>query len=93
MSVNNPQLAGFLLPQNRSNFLYVEGSTAWLYDCTLHLPPLCIAEFCFDKIPVSYLDTVMYVDPFTRRKFNYANQIRYEKNPQNVIALDPESDR
>ena len=32
MSVQNPQLAGFLLTGNRSNFLYVEGSTAWLYD-------------------------------------------------------------
>ena len=31
MSVENPQLAGFLLTGNRSNFLYVEGSTAWLY--------------------------------------------------------------
>ena len=30
MSVQNPQLAGFLLTGNRSNFLYVEGSTAWL---------------------------------------------------------------
>ena len=28
MSVKNPQLAGFLLTGNRSNFLYVEGSTA-----------------------------------------------------------------
>ena len=28
MSVKNPQLAGFLLTQNRSSFLYVEGSTA-----------------------------------------------------------------
>ena len=33
MSVQNPQLAGFLLTGNRCNFLYVEGSTAWLYDC------------------------------------------------------------
>ena len=33
MSVKNPQLAGFLLTVNRSNFFYVEGSTAWLYDC------------------------------------------------------------
>ena len=32
MSVQNSQLAGFLLTENRSKFLYVEGSTAWLYD-------------------------------------------------------------
>ena len=51
MSVKNPQLAGFLLKQNRSNFLYVEGSTAWLHDCPHHLSPLYIAEQCYDKIP------------------------------------------
>ena len=33
MSVQNSQLAGFLLTGRRSNFLYVEGSTAWLYNC------------------------------------------------------------
>ena len=40
MSVQNPQLAGFLRTGNRSNFLYVEGSTAWLYDCPHFLSPL-----------------------------------------------------
>ena len=41
ISVQNLQLAGFLLTGNRSNFLYVEGSTAWLYDCPhLFLSPL-----------------------------------------------------
>ena len=30
MSIKNPELAAFLLTGNRSNFLYVEGSTAWL---------------------------------------------------------------
>ena len=30
MSVQNPQLAGFLLAGNRSNFFCVEGSKAWL---------------------------------------------------------------
>ena len=30
MSVQNSQLAGSLLTGNRSNILYVEGSTAWL---------------------------------------------------------------
>ena len=30
MSVQNPQLAGFFLIGNRSNFFYVEGFTAWL---------------------------------------------------------------
>ena len=41
MSVQNPQLAGFLLTGNRSILLHVEGSTAWLYDCP-HFYPLYI---------------------------------------------------
>ena len=93
MSVKNPQLAGFLLTQDRSNFLYVEGSTAWLYDCPRHLSPLYIADQCYDKNPVNYLETVMYVDPITRQTFEYANQIPCENNPQNVISLDPDTDQ
>ena len=38
------KLAGCLLTKNRSNFLYVEGSTAWLYDCSHQISPLYIAE-------------------------------------------------
>ena len=82
MSVKNPQLAGFLLTQNHSNFLYAEGFTAWLYDCHHHLSPLYFAEQCYDKIPVNYLDTVMYVDPITRQTFECANHIPCGNNPQ-----------
>ena len=39
MSLKSPQLAGFLLTGNRSNFLHVEGSTAWLYDCPHFISP------------------------------------------------------
>ena len=42
MSVQNPQLAGFPLTGNSSNFLYVEGSTAWL--CPHFLSPLYQAD-------------------------------------------------
>ena len=44
ISVKKPQLAGFLLTGNRSNFLYVEGSTAWLYDCPHFISPLYKAD-------------------------------------------------
>ena len=90
MSVKKQQLAGFFPTQYRSNFLYVEGSTAWLYECPLHLPLLSIAEQWYDKIPVNYLDAVMYVDPITRQTFEYANEIPCENNQQSVIALDPD---
>ena len=72
MSVKNPQLAGFLLTGNRSNFLYVEGSTAWLYDCPHFKPPLYKADKCFDRIPIHCRETIMFVDPITRQTFNYA---------------------
>ena len=62
MSVKNPQLAGFLLTGNRSNFLYVEGSTAWLYDYPHFISPLYKADKCFDRIPIHYRETIMYVD-------------------------------
>ena len=87
MSVKNQHLAGFLLTQKRSNFLYIEGSTAWLYDCPHHLSPLYIAEQCYDKIPVNYLDTVMYVDPITRQTFEYGNQIPCETTRKMLFLL------
>ena len=92
MSVQNPQLAGFLLTGNGSNFLYVEGSTAWLYDCPHFLSPLIIADRCFDRIPVHFKDTLMYVDPITRQTYDYATPITCDNNPNNIIELDPDSD-
>ena len=88
MSVQNPQLAGFLLTGNRSIFLYVEGSTAWLYDFPHFLSPLYNADRCFDRIPIHYKDTLMYVDPITRQTYNYATPIPCDNNPRNIIELD-----
>ena len=68
MSVQNPQLAGFLLIGNRSNFPYAEDSTAWLNDCPHFLSPLCKTDRCFDRISIHFEDTIMYVDPNTRQK-------------------------
>ena len=51
MSVKNPQLAGFLLTGNRSNFLYVEGSTACLYDCPHFISPLYRADRALIEFP------------------------------------------
>ena len=89
---NCPQLAGFLLTGNRSNFLYVEGSTAWLYDCPHFLSPLYKADRCFDRIPIHFKDTLMYVDPITRQIYDYATPITCDNIPRNIIELDPDSD-
>ena len=92
MSVQNPQPAGFPLTGNRSNFLYVEGSTAWLYDCPHFLSPLYKADRCFDRIPIHFKDTLMYVDPITRQTYDYATPITCDNKPRNIIELDPDSD-
>ena len=67
MSVQNTQLGGFLSTGNCSNFLYVEGSTAWLNDCPHFLSPLYKVDRCFDRIPIHFKGTLMYVDPNTRQ--------------------------
>ena len=92
MSVTNPHLAGFLLTGNRSNFLYVEGYTAWLYDYPHFILPLYRADKCFDRILIHYRETIMYVDPITRQTFKYATPIECGNDPQNIIELDPDTD-
>ena len=92
MSVQNPQLAGFLLTGNRSNFLYVERSTAWFYDCPHFLSPLYKADRCFDRIPIHFKYTLMYVDPITRQTCDYATPITCDNIPRYIIELDPDSD-
>ena len=87
MSVQNPQLAGFLLTGNRSNFLYVEGSTAWLYDCPHFLSPSYKSDRCFDRIPIHLKDTLMYVDLITRQIYDYATPIACDNSPRNIIEL------
>ena len=92
MSVQNPQLADFLLTGNRSNFLYVEGSTAWLSDCPHFLSPLNKADRCFDCIPIHFEDTLLYVNPITRQTYDYGTAITCDNNPRNIIELYPDSD-
>ena len=92
MSVQNPELAGFLLTGNCSNFLYVEGSTAWLYDCPHFLSPSYKADRCFNRIPIHFKDTRMYLDRITRQTYDYATLIACDNNPRHNIELYPDSD-
>ena len=69
-----------------------EGSTAWLCDCPHFLSPLYKADRCFDRIPIHFKDTLMYVDPITRQTYDYATPITCDNNPRNIIELDPDSD-
>ena len=92
MSEQNPQIAGFLLTGSCSNFLYVEGSTAWFYDCQHFLSPLYKADRSFDRIPIHFKDTLMYVDPITRLTFDYDTPITCDNNARHIIKLDLDSD-
>ena len=88
MAVQNPQLTRYHLTGNRSNLVYVEGSTAWLFDCPQFLSPLFEADKCFDRVPIRYQNSVVNNDPITRQTLNYATPLSCDSNPQNVIALD-----
>ena len=59
MSVQNPQLTEFLLTGNGGTFLYIEESTAWLYDCPHFVSPLYKADRCFDRTHIHYKGTLI----------------------------------
>ena len=50
------------------------------------------ADRCFDRIPIHFKDTLVYVDPITRQTYDYATPITCDNNPRNFIELDPDSD-
>ena len=50
------------------------------------------ADRCFDRIPIHFKDTLMYVDPITRQVYVYATPITCDNNPRNIIELDRDSD-
>ena len=92
MSVQTPQLADYCLTGNRGNFLYVEGSTACLFDCPQFVSPLYEADKCFSRIPIYYQDTVMFLGPIPRQTFQDSTLLSCYNNPQNAVALQPEKD-
>ena len=75
----------YVIPDN-------DGSTAWLFDCPHFLPPLYKAGHCFDRIPIHYKDTLLYVDPNTRQTYDYASPNPCDNNPRSIIEMDPDSD-
>ena len=88
INTNNvcPKHSTCWIPFNRNPqyFLYVGGSTAWLYDCPHFLSPLYITDRCFDRIPIHFKDTLMYVDPITRQFYDYAIPITCYNHPENI---------
>ena len=56
------------------------------------LSPLYKDARCFDRIPIHFKDTLMYVDPITRQTYDYAIRFACDNTPRNIIELDPDSD-
>ena len=56
------------------------------------MSPLYKADRCYDRIPIHYKDTLLYVDPITRQTYDYATPIPCDNNSQNIIELDPDTD-
>ena len=52
------------------------------------VPSLYETDKNFDRIPLYNQDTVMYIRPITREIFKNATPISCDNTPQNVIALD-----
>ena len=92
MPVQNTQLAGYLLIENRSYFLQEEGSVAWFYDCLHVFWLLYEIDKSFDCIPIYYQDIVMCIDTKTRQISNYAIPITCSNFLQKIFALDPDHD-
>ena len=67
LTLENPRLAGCMLPGNHSMFLETDGSLVWLYHCPLVHSPLHKIIKCYDRIPIIYEGQIQFVDPITRQ--------------------------
>ena len=56
------------------------------------LSPLYKDDRCFDRVPIHFKDTLMYVDPITRQTYDYKTPIPRDNNPRNIIELAPDPD-
>ena len=91
-SFQNLQLVGYNLTANRSNFLFEEGSTAWLFDCPQLRSPLYEADESLDHEPIYYQDIVMHIDLVPKQYSNYVTATSCNNTPHTVIALDPDKE-
>ena len=58
----------------------------------LFFSPLYKADRCFDRIPIHFKDTLVYVDAITRQTYDHATPITCDNNQRNIIELYPDSD-
>ena len=91
LAMQDPTMAGYLLTGKRNQFLKMEGSIAWLYECKNAISPLRIMEnVCYDKIPIEIYGKLKFVDPISRQTFPFANEIACLHSEENIFSLDPD---
>ena len=94
IAAENSQLAGYLLTNNRSNFITTDGSIAYMYQCDERKSPIFEQTKCYDRIPVFYMDELWFIDPITRHTHSGANEVDCQGQIQNLFHFDlddPES--
>ena len=88
IAVQNSELAGYLLTHNRSNFIVTDGSIAYMYSCPEQRSPLQSVSRCYNRIPVYYKNSIMYVDPVTRQTFVDADETPCDGHIDNTFHMD-----
>ena len=92
LSMENPQLAGYMLTGNRSMFLSTDGSLGWLYHCPLTHSPPHVMNQCFDKIPIFHKSAVLFADPITRQTYLDAQVQNCSDRIKNFFQFDMEDE-
>ena len=88
LSYENNRFAGYLLTGNRSMFLEIEGVIGFQYPCPKKISSFKVLDRCYDRILIFYDGKSMFVNPFTRQTFPFANEIDYTDTFKNVFPLD-----
>ena len=88
LALENPRFASYMLTGNRSMFLEMDGSLAWLYHCPKVHSPLHTMNQCYDKIPILYEGEIRFVDPITRQTYPDAVPQNCSDRIKNLFQLD-----
>ena len=84
----NNRLAGYMLTGNCSIFLEIDGIIGFLYTCPRKTSPLKVHDRCYDRFPIFYDGKTLFVSPFTRQTFPFANEIDCRDTFKNLFQLD-----
>ena len=90
LAIQNTKFAGFMLTGNRSMFLDTDRNVAWLYHCPKFLSPLRVVDKRYDRIPILFERTIIFVDPITPLTYDFASEIPCLGDYTNVFRLDLE---